>query len=180
MVKVVTGKVRLSYPNLFKAKAFTPGMDAKYSAVLLIPKTEKETVAKITAAIREASEEWAEKFGKGKAPKNLRSPLRDGDVEKADEHPEYKGMWFISASSKNAPKLYDREGNDILDDQELYPGCWVRCDLNMAPYSNTGNNGVGAYLNSVKFWKDGERLAGYSASASAYDDDYEDDDDDMM
>lgn len=180
MAKVVTGKVRLSYPNLFKAKAFNPGQDAKYSAVFLIPKTDVKTVAKINAAIEEGKQEWAEKFGKGKQIKNLRSPLRDGDEEKAAEHPEYTGMWFISANSKNAPKLYGRDGQEILDPDELYPGCWVRTDLNLAPYSNTGNNGIGAYINSVKKWKDGERLAGYSASASAYDDDYEDDDEDLM
>lgn len=176
MARVITGKARLSYPNLFKARA-SFGQEAKYSCVLLIPKSDKVTVDKIKAAIAATKEESKDKW-KGKIPSNLRTPLRDGDVEKED-HEEYKGMYFMSVSAKNAPKLYDREHNEILDSEELYPGCWVRADINFAGYSQSGNNGIGAYVNSVMKWAEGERLSGYSASADAYDDDYEDDEDMM-
>ena len=35
--KVITGKVRFSYVNIFKSRAFQAGQDAKYSICLLIP-----------------------------------------------------------------------------------------------------------------------------------------------
>ncbi|HAC61290.1 MAG TPA: DUF2815 domain-containing protein [Lachnospiraceae bacterium] len=178
MAHVVTGKARLSYPSLFKARAFA-GQDAKYSCVLLIPKTDKATVAKIREAIEITKQDDKDKW-RGKIPASLRTPLRDGDVEKADEHPEYAGMWFMSVSSKNPPKIYDRDRSELMDPEELYPGCWVRADINFAGYSNSGNNGIGAYINSVMKWADAERFAGYSASANAYDDDYEDTDEDLM
>ena len=38
--KVVTGKVRLSYPQLFEPKAFEPGDPERYSCMILIPKTD--------------------------------------------------------------------------------------------------------------------------------------------
>ena len=180
MAHVVTGKVRLSYPNLFKAKAFGNSTDAKYSASFLIPKSDTATVAKIKAAIEEAKEDGKSSKWKGRIPANLRSPLRDGDAERAADHPEYAGMWFINATSGNAPKLYDKDHSEILDSEDLYPGCWVRADINFNAYSFNGNNGVGAYISSVMKWKDAERFAGYAASASAYDDDYEDDDEDLM
>ena len=92
--KVITGKVRFSYVNIFKSRAFQSGQDAKYSVCLLIPKDDKATVKKIRAAIEEAIQEGiASKWG-GKKPGNLKLPLRDGDDERADEAPEYEGMFF--------------------------------------------------------------------------------------
>ena len=41
--KVVTGKVRFSYVNIFRSRAFHEGQDAKYSICLLIPKSDKAT-----------------------------------------------------------------------------------------------------------------------------------------
>ena len=45
--KVITGKVRFSYVNIFKSRAFQAGQDAKYSVCLLIPKEDKATIKKI-------------------------------------------------------------------------------------------------------------------------------------
>lgn len=42
--KVITGKVRFSYVNIFKSRAFQAGQDAKYSVCLLIPKEDKATI----------------------------------------------------------------------------------------------------------------------------------------
>ena len=96
---VITGKVRFSYVNIFKSRAFQSGQDAKYSVCLLIPKDDKATVKKIRAAIEEAIQEGiASKWG-GKKPGNLKLPLRDGDDERADEAPEYEGMFFLNANS---------------------------------------------------------------------------------
>ena len=49
--KVVTGKVRFSYVNIFKSRAFQADQDAKFSICLLIPKEDKATLKKIKAAI---------------------------------------------------------------------------------------------------------------------------------
>ena len=73
--KVITGKVRFSYVNIFKSRAFQSGQDAKYSVCLLIPKDDKATVKKIRAAIDEAIQEGiASKWG-GKKPGSLKLPL---------------------------------------------------------------------------------------------------------
>lgn len=171
---MVTGKVRLSYPNIFKAKSFNGG-DPKYSAALLIPKTDTRTLKMVKAAIEDAKQNSKDKW-KGKVPANLRTPLRDGDVER-EEHPEYAGHYFLNASATNQPKVYDRDHSEIIDPEEIYAGCYVRADISFFGYSASGNNGIGVGLNSIMKWADGERLSGYTASASAYDDDYEDDDD---
>ena len=48
--KVITGKVRFSYANVFEPKSIN-GSDPKYSVSLIIPKEDKVTIDKIKAAI---------------------------------------------------------------------------------------------------------------------------------
>ena len=179
--KVVTGKVRFSYVNIFRSKSFRQGQDAKFSICLLIPKEDKATIKKINAAIQEAIEEGIGSKWGGKKPTNLKLPLRDGDDERADEAEEYEGMYFLNANSTQKPGIVDRDLNEILDPDEVYSGCWGRASINFFPYNSNGNKGVGVGLNNIQKLKDGERLGG--ARASAEDDfggdDFEDDEEDF-
>lgn len=176
--KVVTGRVRFSFVNIFSSRAFSDGQEAKYSICILIPKDDEKTVRAIRKAISEATQEGITSKWGGKKPINLRNPLRDGDTEKdTDENPEFKSMYFINASSKQKPGIVDRDRVEILDPSEVYSGCWGRVSLNFYPYDQRGNKGVGAGLNNVQKLRDGERLGGTRASAeSDFGDDFEDDD----
>ena len=175
--KVITGKVRFSYVNVFKSRAFQSGQDAKYSVCLLIPKDDKATVKKIRAAIDEAIQEGiASKWG-GKKPGNLKLPLRDGDDERADEAPEYEGMFFLNANSKTRPGIIDLAKHEIMDTSEVYSGCFCRFSINFYPFSTSGNNGVAAGLNNIQKVADGTPLGGRSRAEDDFDDDYEGDED---
>lgn len=157
--KVVTGKVRLSYANLFTPRAAMPGQEEKYSLCVLIPKTDKATIEKVKAAIEAAKQEGAAKFG-GKVPAGLKSPLRDGDAER--DGPEYKGHYFINANSKQKPGVVDAQLNQVLDPSEVYSGCYGRVSLNFYAYNTNGNKGVGAGLQNVQKLADGEAFSGRS------------------
>lgn len=176
--KVVTGKVRFSYVHVFEPWAGQEGQQPKYSVCILIPKDDKKTLDKIAAAMDEAVQEGiASKWG-GKKPKNLHTPIRDGDEERADEAPEYEGMMFLNANSKNAPGVVDKDLNVILDTEEFYSGCWGRASVNFFPYDSNGNRGIGVGLNNLQKLKDGERLGGARATAEDdFDDDFEDEED---
>ena len=176
--KVVTGLVRFSYVNIFRSRAFRDGQDAKYSICLLIPKKDKATLAKIKKAIDDAIEEGISSKWGGKRPKTLHLPLRDGDEERADEDPEYEGMYFLNANSTQKPGIIDRDRNEILDSDEVYSGCWGRASINFFPYDNTGNRGIGVGLNNIQKLKDDKRLGAARASAEDdFADDFNDDDD---
>lgn len=163
--KCITNKVRFSYVNIFRSRSFREGQDAKFSICLLIPKEDKAGIAKIRKAIDAAVEEGiASKWG-GKKPKNLRLPLRDGDEERADEAPEYEGMFFMNANSNTKPGIVDKDLNEILDPDEVYSGCWGRASVNFFAYDSNGNRGVGCGLNNIQKLKDGEHLGGERASA---------------
>lgn len=174
--KVITGKVRFSYVNIFKSRAFQAGQDAKYSVCLLIPKEDKTTIKKIKAAIEEAIQEGiASKWG-GKKPGNLKLPLRDGDDERAEEAPEYEGMYFLNANGTEKPGVVDENRNEILDPDEVYSGCWGRASISFYAFNVNGNRGVGVGLNHIQKLKDGDRLGVARASAeSDFCDDFEDD-----
>lgn len=175
--KVVTGKVRFSYVNIFKSRAFQADQDEKFSICLLIPKEDKATLKKIKAAIDEAIQEGISSKWNGKKPANVKLPLRDGDEERADEAPEYEGMMFLNANSTQKPGIVDKDLNEILDPDEVYSGCWGRASINFYPFSVNGNKGIGVGLNNVQKLKDGEHLGAARASAeSDFDDDFEDDD----
>ena len=177
--KVVTGLVRFSYVNIFRSRSFREGQDAKYSICLLIPKEDKTTLKKIKAAIDEAMQEGASSKWGGKVPKNVRTPLRDGDDERADEAPEYEGMYFINANSSQKPGIVDKDLNEILDPDEVYSGCWGRASINFFAYDSNGNKGIGAGLNNIQKVKDGEHLGAARASAEDdFGDGFEDDEDD--
>lgn len=178
--KVITGKVRFSYVNIFRSRSFREGQDAKYSICLLIPKTDKVTIAKIRKAIdAEIEEGIASKWG-GKKPKNLKLPLRDGDDERADEAPEYEGMFFLNANSDTKPGIVDKDRNEILDPDEVYSGCWGRASINFFPFDSKGNRGIGVGLNNIQKLQDGERLGAARASAEDdFGDGFEDDEEDF-
>ena len=54
--KVVTGKVRMSYANVFEPKSIN-GSEPKYSVSILIPKSDKATINKIKTAINKWKKE---------------------------------------------------------------------------------------------------------------------------
>lgn len=169
--KVVTGKARLSYVNVFEPRENDQGQ-LKYSVSVLIPKSDKATVAKIEAAIQAAIQDGKAAWG-GKIPPGLKLPLRDGDTER--DAPEYKGHWFINANSTQRPNVVDAAVNPILDQSEVYSGCYGRVSLNFFAYNKAGNRGVGAGLQNVQKLADGDPLSGRSRAEddfTAVDDDF--------
>lgn len=174
--KVITGKVRFSYAQVWTPKAMQGQEKPKYSISLLIPKSDKATIAKIKAAIKAALEQGKDKLG-GKIPKNYKSPLRDGDVEREDDE-AYTGHYFVNASAYRKPGIIDKDREDLLDEDEFYSGCYGRASINFYAFNVPGNKGIAAGLNNLQKLEDGERLGAEVVSAQ---DDFADDfDDDLL
>ena len=157
--RVITGKIRLSYANLFKAVAISEGQEPKFSTCILIPKSDKDTLMNIKKAVEAAKELGMARWG-GKIPAGLKTPLRDGDTEKDSE--EYKGMYFLNATSKQQPGIVDSRLQPILDSTEVYSGCFAKVSINFYPFSVSGNKGVACGLNNVQKIADGDYLGGRS------------------
>lgn len=169
--KVITGKVRFSYLNVFEPKSVGDG-EPKYGVSLIIPKSDKKTIKKIKDAIAVALEEGKSKFG-GKIPKTFKNPLRDGDEEREDDE-VYADSFFVNANSPRKPGLVDEDVNPIMDKEDLYSGCYGRASVNFYAFNSNGNKGVACGLNNLQKLGDGERLGAAIASAE---DDFGSDDD---
>lgn len=171
---VITGKCRASYVHVDKPVAIQEGSPEKYSVCIVIPKSDTVTLDKIQKAIDQAIEDGIRSKWKGKKPAKLKLPLRDGDDERPED-PTFANACFINANSSRKPGLVDRDRNEILDDEEIYSGCYCRFSIDLYPYAASGSNGVGVGLNHVQKLADGPRLGNRTRAEDDFNDDYEDD-----
>ncbi|MDD2980294.1 MAG: DUF2815 family protein [Hespellia sp.] len=163
--KVITGvNTRWSYANVWDAKSINGGTP-KFSVSLIIPKDDTVTVNKIKAAIQSAYEEGQSKLkGSGKtvpALSILKTPLRDGDLERPDDE-AYAGCYFVNANSASAPGIVDADRQPIIDRSEVYSGVYGRASINFYAFNSNGNKGIACGLNNLQKMKDGEPLGGKS------------------
>lgn len=174
--KVVTGKVRFSFVNLFEPKAPQGGGEAKYSVTLLIPKSDAATVAAMRKAMQEARDNYCARHGAAALPAKPVNTMHDGDGvrDNGDPYgPECKGCYVITVSSKQKPVIVDAFRNDITNPAELYSGCYGRASINFYGYNSNGKKGISAGLLSVQKLHDGEPF-GTFGSASDFDDGWTD------
>ena len=164
--KVVTGTVRLSYEHVWEPASINGG-EEKYSASLIIPKSDTATVNAIQKAVDAAIEEGLAKFG-GKKPNKaaIKLPLRDGDAEREDE--AYQNSFFVNANSRTAPQIVDRSVQPILDRSEIYSGCYIRASISFYAFNSNGNKGIACGLNNIQKIRDGEPLGGRTNAADDF------------
>ncbi len=163
--KVITGKVRFSYANVWEPKSINGG-DEKYSVSLIIPKSDIKTLNEIKAATEAAKQEGKAKLG-GKIPANLKLPLRDGDIDRPDDE-AYRNSYFINANSKDRPQIVDKNIKPILDQSEVYSGCYGRASIILFAFNTNGNKGIACGLGNLQKLSDGEPLSGRSRAEDEF------------
>ena len=179
--RVLLKNVRLSYPALWKAKAFG-GSDGdgqgepKFSAVgLMDPSTKigKRNIEKLEDAIEHVKKTT---WPKG-APKFSPAKICLKDSEDLEEMKDgYDGMMYVSASNAKKPRVLDIDGEDVREGDEgaPYAGCFVDMIVRVWGQDNKYGKRVNASLEGVKFRDDGEAFG----AAPISDEDFEDDEDD--
>lgn len=178
--KVVTGKVRFCYVNVFEPTAMNEGDTPKYNICVLIPKSDTATIDKINKAVEAAKEAGKAKLAdkNGRIPANLKLPMRDGDIERPDD-PVFEDHYFINANSMHQPSIVDRSLNPIMSRDEFYSGCYGRASINFYAF-NVSSKGIAAGLNNLQKLEDGEMLAGGSTAEEDFGGENAIQDDDMM
>jgi len=166
----ITPAFRLSYPSLFEPVA-TMGDEnkKKYNATMLFPK--KVTADAMKAAKHPAST-WIPtdncagfyneickvaraNFGPDADLKTLKlTKFRDGDKPKegsgkVDDNEKGYIVVRTSSSDKNRPDCIRADKTRITDPGELYPGCWVRAIVTIAPFLKP-QRGVTIYLAGIQ------------------------------
>ena len=170
--KVRLKMVRLSYPNLYKARGFGKSGEGekKFSCTGIIdPETKagRANIALMDDAIAAAKEaKWGNKPPKLKSDKIC---MRDGD----DDADETKGMMIVAASNAKRPITLDENGDDVTEaDDVLYGGCYVDLIVRVWAQDNEYGTRVNASLEGVKFRDDGDAFSGHSKTTK---DDFDED-----
>ena len=165
---------RFSYLHCWEPDSIN-GSEPKYSVSAVIPKSDTATINAIKVAIENAKKESMSKWG-GKIPPNLKLPLRDGDIDRPEDE-AYANSFFLNANSRQAPQVVDRHVQPILDQNEVYSGCYGAISVTFYGYNSNGNRGIAAGLGNIQKLRDGEPLGGRTNAA----DDFESvDDDDFL
>jgi hypothetical protein len=177
--KVVIGPVRLSYLHVWEPSAMEGQTEKKYSASLIIPKDDKANLDKINAAIDAAKNQGKTSKWGGKLPKKMWNPLQDGDTEKSEDE-AYENSFYINAKASTKPGIVDKNRNPILQQDEVYSGCYGYVSITFYPFDKNGNTGIAAGLNHIMKSKDGEPLGGRSTAESDFAELKIEDDEDLM
>lgn len=161
---IMTNPLTLSYVHLYEPYTYDESQEPKYSATLLIDKTDTETINLINTAVDNAKKVGQKNKWGGRIPTSCRNPLMDGD-DKAATHPEFAGKYYLNAKADIAhrPAVTDRDGILIPDDRssEVYSGCKAVAFIDFYPYSwNGATYGVGVSLRGIAKFSDGTPLGG--------------------
>lgn len=170
---ITTGKARLSYEHLFQPHVQPGGKpeDAKYSVTVLVPKSDVATKQRIDAAIAAAKQAGVSKCWNGAMPNMVAIPVYDGDGVRPNGEkfgPECAGCWVFTASSKQQPQVVDAGCSPIINQSDVYSGCYARVCVNFFPYSQLGKRGIGCGLNCLQKLEDGEPLGGRVSVEEAF------------
>jgi hypothetical protein len=171
MIKLLTPVFRVSFPQVFEARAMQPGQEAKYSITMLFDlnkikstATEKKLWDDMLASVKIVAQE---KFPKG-IPPGFKNPFRDG-VEKEQYEGYGKGVVFVAATTKTRPGVVDQNLQKIISPDEFYPGVYARATLNPFAWMKLGKTGVSFGLQNIQKVKDGDPLGGRTRAEDDFD-----------
>ena len=166
-VKLKLKGVRLSYPQMYKARDFQGNADFQYSAVFLIEKG-SEAEKQVEAAIAEVAKEawpktWQKDVTQLKAQGSMKCCFVDGDDSGKDG---YEGHFALTAKRKQSdgrPAVAGRDGSPLNEGDEgtPYGGCYVVASVEIYTQDSPSfGKGLRAGLRGVQFLKDGKSFGG--------------------
>ena len=176
-MKITLTNVRLSFPALFKGRAFEEGDDPKYEATALMGKESNQTkkLGKIIKDMIEGSFD-------AKDRKKVQSCFKDGSV-KEDTDGYSDEIMFIKASSKKRPTVVDRDLAPVTEeDGVIFGGCYVNMAIRLWVQDNKWGKRINAELLGMQFVKEGESFGespfkaeeAFSAMDDSEEEDYSD------
>lgn len=174
--RVLLKNVRLSYPALWKPKAFGGKGDQgepKFQGNFLMDKDDKlarKNIEKMEDAIEYVK---SEKWPKG-APKLAAAKICLRDSEDMEEVSDgYENCMYVSTSNAKKPRVLDADGLDVKegDDGAPYAGCYVDAIVRVWAQDNEYGKRINCSLEGVKFREDGEAFGAAPVDADDFDDD---------
>lgn len=205
MGTMYTPVFRVSFPSVFKKNE--KSSNPKYEIGMLFRDTEKdkddirnqltvklrkaykgkpklESIESLMAEVdRVGKDKWGDKYEALKSKNKIKLPFHDGTDKEYDGYGE--GVVFCTSRSKTQPGVLDQKCNRIIDEEELYAGCYAIASVNI--YANDGvydgvpTKSISVGLNNIQKIADGEPFSGRARAEEEFVaiDEPEDDDSDL-
>jgi len=169
---ITINNVIFAYCAFDEPKAVTPGADPRYSACIIIPKSNTESIE----AIKAAATECAIAANGGKKPTGFDLGIRDGGEKDAvtgeykKRNPAFHDAFYLNAKTKFEPHVIVGKDKALFSETSgINPdGMIGAVSLSPFAYSHTGNKGVSWGLQAVWLKKKGTPIGG-GAGTSAFD-----------
>lgn len=153
---------RLNYLNVFKPDPYYEDKE-KYTAVLIIDKSDEETISLINQTIREAHASATARAMKFQLTKD-NQPLKEGP-EQFPKNPAFANAYCITVKTTRKPTVLrkEKDGSYVqLGEGDIKDGDYALVIVSIRPYTTKGNSGITAYLDRILFVREGEPLGGLS------------------
>jgi hypothetical protein len=157
--------VRLSFADLFVAKAFSPGLKPTYRASFILDPSNTAhaaTIAEIKAAMQKLAGEAfpGEKLGAD------RVCLKNGNTKSYDG---WKDMIILTASNTNRPVVVNGKRDPVAEGDRgaPYSGCYVNATVTLWTQNNSFGKRINCNLRAVQFVRDGQAFGVAPVDAEA-------------
>ncbi len=155
MNNIITPAFRVAFPNVFKPKVWEKTNTSEYAITMIFDK-EADLKPLKDALMALAKEKWPKRDFKTNP---LQLPIKKGeDILNKDGEPYdmFIGKTVITAKSKKRrPEVIDALKNPILEEADLYAGCYARASILPYAYTMQGG-GIGFGLQNIQKLREGE------------------------
>lgn len=166
-------RVLIAFPDLFEAKAYAGGGEAKFKGAFLVGKDDPQLKELQQAIDNVGAEKWGEKWPAYRKTMIAERKLCLGDGESKAQYDGYEGRMFLNASSKSRPSVVAADKTPLVreDGLLLNGGAVVNAGISLWAQDNQFGKRINAELKGVQYVKEGENWGG----GSSLDDDFFDD-----
>lgn len=143
------------YPAIFQPTFDGYHFPPKFGVRLLIAKADQTTVTAIQQEIAAVMMGHYDMLYRGRPQVTIYSgPMHDGDREYPG-HPAYKGMYYIDARTRFAPRVIDAYCAPVTDPETVHSGCRGHATISFRPYAVGAKRGVSCTLHALQLMSDG-------------------------
>lgn len=182
LCRMITPEFRASHPHLFKAQRVKEGDKPSFSITMLFPKDASLTGKTVDGKERTLAEciknAKIVAFGADKAlwPKDLESPVRDGDSpdfldqETGKQKDGYANHWVIKAKSSEdqRPSVIGPDMEPITLESGFIPGCYARAYVYAYAWEYMKKKGIGFIVDHVQKTRDGKAFGGRKSADQVF------------
>lgn len=168
-MKFTMHNVRISFPNIFTAKANEQGKE-QFSAAFLFPTDHPEIAALDQIIDQVGKAKWGDKWPTVKKELKAGDRLLTHNGDSKASLAGYEGNLFLNAYNTVRPTVVDRDRSPLTaQDGKPYSGSYNNVILDVWAQENSYGKRINAQLQGIQFVKDGEAFSGGGTSADASD-----------